>query len=267
MGIIKRADLESYTRNAVPMDLGDLQRRGDAVVSAAQEEAAKILRNAHEEHKRLANDASDAGKVDGFKEGHAKGLEEGTVLGIEQARKDQGSEIEAMLGQWTKALSQWEHDRSELMITARTEVIELAAHIASRVIKRVIDLDPEVVVDQLDSILESLVTPTDIRVSVHPGDLELLKRVMPAMVEQCAACNHADLVEDKDLAPGSCVVATKGGGIVDASISRQFDRVVAALLPAHRGPEYDKHLQASPQSDSENETTPQTSPESKDDAA
>lgn len=263
MGIIKRADLESYTRDAVPMDLGDLQRRGVAVVNAAQDEAAKILKSANEERQQLIGDASDLGNAEGFKEGHAKGLEEGTVQGTEQARKDHGSEIETMLEQWTITLSQWERDRSELMVAARTEVIQLAAHIASRVIKRVIDLDPEVVVDQLDSILDSLVTPTDIRVSVHPGDLELLKRVMPAMVEQCAACNHAELVEDKDLTPGSCVVATKGGGVVDASIARQLDRVVAALLPAHRGPEYDKHLEDSPQSDSEQ----QTSPESKDDAA
>jgi len=263
MGIIKRADLDSYTRDAVPMDLGDLQRRGVAVVNAAQEEAAKILRDAQAERDRLVGDASEVGRAEGFKEGHDQGLKDGTKLGTQQAHQDHGTELDGLLTQWSTALSNWEHDRSELMLAARTEVIELAAQIASRVIKRTIDLDPEVVVDQLDSVLDSLVTPTDIRVRVHPDDLELLNRVMPSMIAQCAACNHAELVEDKDLTPGSCVVATKGGGEIDASIARQLDRVVAALLPAHRGPEYDKHLEDTPLAESEDHANP----DSKDDAA
>lgn len=257
MGIIKRADLESYTRDAVPMDIGDLHQRGKAVIEAAQNEAAQILKDANTQRDKLVGDASKVGTEQGYQEGHAKGTEEGTASGIEQAERDHGQRLDVLIEGWTKALSEWESERSELMIAARTEVIELAAHIASRVIKRTIDLDPEVVVDQLESILDSLVSPTDIRVRAHPGDTELLARVMPAMVEKCSACNHAQLVEDDTLSPGSCVVTTKGGGTIDASILTQLDRVVATLLPAHRGPEYDQHL----------DEDGSTEPDSKDDAA
>lgn len=263
MGIIKRADLESYTREAVPMDLGDLHRRGQAVVSAAQDEAARILKEANEERGRLIGDASEVGNSAGHQEGHAKGHAEGIESGTSQAHAQHAAELDILIENWTNTLALWESDRNDLMLHARTEVIELAAQIAARVIKRTIDLDPEVVVDQLDSILETLVTPTDIRVNVHPNDMELLERVMPAMVERCSACNHAELIGDDSLTPGSCVVSTKGGGEIDASITTQLDRIVATLLPAHRGPEYDQHLEET----AEIEPDSQTDSKSKDDAA
>ena len=247
MGIIKRADLETYTRDAVPMDLGDLHRRGQAVVAAAKDEAARILKEAHEERDRLIGDATEVGHEAGYKDGHAKGHQEGMVKGIEQAHEDHAQRLEAMAKSWEGTLEQWEKDRGELMIHARTEVVELAASIAGRVIKRTVDLDPEVVVDQLEAVLEILVTPTDIHVRVHPQDMELLGRVMPGMVERCASAKHAELIGDDSLDPGSCVVLTKGGGEIDASIQTQLDRVVATLLPAHRGPGYDEHLEVESQ--------------------
>ncbi len=262
MGIIKRADLESYTRDAVAMDLGDLKRRGDAVVQASQEQAAQILKKANQERDDLVNGAAEVGTAKGYEEGHAKGLAQGIETGTNEARLEHGEELSALITRWSDALNSWEAERKDLMLAARTEVIELAAHIAARVIKRVIDLDPEVVVDQLEAVLDTLVTPTDIRVRVHPSDMDLLERVMPAMIERCAACDHAELVPDDSLAQGSCVVATKGGGGIDASISKQLDRVVATLLPAHRGPEYDQHLVDTPDL---NESSPES--DSKDDAA
>ncbi|MBO6512825.1 MAG: hypothetical protein JJ974_02520 [Phycisphaerales bacterium] len=263
MGIIKRADLETYTRDAVPMDLGDLQKRGEAVIAAAQEEAARILKEATEERERLVSDASETGHEEGYKAGFAKGQEAGTIEGTQQAEIEHTQRLESLASNWSSALEQWDTDRIDLMINARNEVIELAAHIASRVIKRTIDLDPEVVVDQLEVVLETLVTPTDIRIKTHPSDTELLKRVMPAMIQQCSACNHAELAEDDALTPGSCVVTTKGGGTIDASISTQLNRIVATLLPAHRGPDYDRHLDEDEGAD----TTDSTTSESKDDAA
>ncbi len=259
MGIIKRADLETYTRDAVPMDLGDLQKRGEAVIAAAQAEAARILKEANEERERLISDASETGRASGYQDGLAQGQKTGTEQGTQQAESEHATRLDQLAQAWSAALQSWDNDRSDLMLNARNEVIELASEIAARVIKRTIDLDPEVVVDQLETVLETLVTPTDIRVKVHPSDAELLKRVMPAMIEHCSSCNHAELAEDDALAPGSCVVTTKGGGTIDASITTQLNRIVATLLPAHRGPDYDAHL--------EEDEDSSASSESKEDAA
>ena len=41
MGVIKRADVGTHARDAIAMDLSDVQRRADAVVLAAQARPAR----------------------------------------------------------------------------------------------------------------------------------------------------------------------------------------------------------------------------------
>ena len=244
MGVIKRADLESYTRNAVPMDLGDLHARGEALVRAARDEANAILQRAQEERERLIEGAREEGHAEGFGQGEAEGREAGHAEGIELALREHAQRLEQIGGSWAAALDGFEQERAEMMLEAKREIVELAAHIAARVIKRSVELDPEVVTDQLDSVLETLVTPTKLRIRVSPEDQALLERVMGPMIERCAMCEHATIVEDPALAPGSVVASTGEGGEIDASISTQLDRIVAALMPAHRGPDYDELVDA-----------------------
>jgi len=239
MGVIKRSDVGTHARDAIAMDLSDVQRRADAVVHAAQEEASAILERARAERERLIASAREVGHEEGYERGHAEGLERGAEAGHAAAREEAAATLSGLERAWTEALDAWEHERRDLMHGAKTEVVHLAARIATRVVKRTVELDPEVVVDQLEAVLETLVSPTDLRIHANPGDTELLERVAPSMVERCAQCAHASIVPDPSLAPGSCVAKTKGGGEVDASIARQIDRIVASMLPAHRGEAYD----------------------------
>ncbi len=240
MGVIKRADLESYPRDAVPLDLGDLHARGEMLVKAAQDRAHEILKDAHEQRERLIEGASEQGHADGFAKGLEEGRERGRAEGIESARAEHESELRTLASNWTSALEQWEGERGEMLQSAKSGIVELASHIAARVIKRAVELDPEVVTDQLDHVLETLVAPTKLRLHVNPSDIPLLERVMGPMVERCAMCEHATLVEDPSVAPGGVVARTASGGEIDASITTQLDRLVAALMPAHRGPDYDE---------------------------
>lgn len=240
MGVIKRADLENYPRDAVPMDLGDLHARGQVIVKAAQDQARAILQDAHTRREQLVAGASEEGHAKGFEQGLEEGRERGHAEGIEAARTEHAALLEQLTTQWTSALEQWEGERREMLLEARAGVVELATHIAARIIKRAVELDPEIVTDQLDHVLESLVAPTKLRLHVNPGDVELLGRVMGPMIERCAMCDHATLVEDASVAPGGVVARTGSGGEIDASISTQLERIVAALMPAHRGPDYDE---------------------------
>lgn len=240
MGVIKRADLETYPRDAVPLDLGDLHARGQAIVQAAQDQARAILEQANSQRALLLKGASKEGHADGFARGLEEGREQGRSEGIESATQQHDAELTQLSAQWASTLEQWEQERRDMMLAAKSELVDLAAHIAARVIKRSVELDPEVVTDQLDDVLETLVAPTKLRLHVNPSDLPLLERVMGPMVERCAMCEHATLVEDPSVAPGGVVAMTSSGGEIDASITTQLDRIVAALMPAHRGPDYDE---------------------------
>jgi len=242
MGVIKRADAETHARDAIALDLADVQRRADAVVGAAQHEAREILARACDESDAIRARALEESRREGYERGLTEGRGAGADEGRIAAQGEMRERLDALETAWSAALGSWEHDRRDLMLAAKGELVELAASIAARVLKRSVDLDPEVVVDQLDAVLETLVSPTDLRVRAHPDDIELLGRVAPAMFERCAQCTHATIVPDPSLTRGSCVAHTGRGGTIDASIGAQLDRIAATLVPSHTNGAYDAVL-------------------------
>lgn len=232
MGMIKRADIEQYTRDAYVMNLSDLEKRGRSVIDAANAEAERIIRQAREERARLISSAEQTGQEQGYKEGYAKGLQEGTARGVEEARASTAEQIAGLESAWSEQLALFEQTRTQMLEQARVQVVELAAQIAKRVIRRSVELDPSLVLNELESVLSSITESTRFVISVHPEDAELIGQELPKMVERFSQCEHAQIVTDPGLERGSCVAKTTGGGVIDASIQTQLDRIIQALLPA-----------------------------------
>ncbi len=231
MGLIKRADIEQYTRDALVLDLHDLEKRGQAVIEAANAQANQILRDAHAQRDQLISSATNDGRDQGYKEGFEQGLAEGVAKGIEEARAAQAQLLDQLSQMWIAQLDGFEQQRDTMLEQARTQIVELGAQIAQRVTRRVIELDPSVVLNEMEAILSSMTESTRLVLAVHPGDIELAQAQLPKMIERFAACEHAQVVTDPSLEPGSCVARTPSGGIIDASITTQLDRIISALLP------------------------------------
>lgn len=231
MGMIKRADLERITREARVMDLDDLEKRGKAIIDNANAKAVEILSAAKKQRDRLISTASEEGHEQGSKTGYEAGFEEGRQAGIEQARQAHEEQLQQLLGMWADQLGAFEHQRDEMLEAARVECVELAGAIATRVVRRAIQLDPSIVISELESILSAITEPTRLVVSVHPDDAELINQELPALVDRFANCEHAQVVTDPSLPRGSCVGRTPSGGTLDASINTQLNRIIDALLP------------------------------------
>jgi flagellar assembly protein FliH len=231
MGMIRRADLEGCARNALVMDLGDLGARGEALVAEANRRAEQIVREARAERERLIATARDEGYRAGFAEGQAKGASEGEAKGVEQARAAQAETLETVTRGWAEALEAFESRREAMLQAARTEVVRLAAEIASRVTRRVVELDAEAVLPQIEAVLGVIARPSRLTLRVHPDDLAVAQAELPDIVARFDQCRHAELCADATLERGSCVAQTEEGGRIDADIASQLDRVLSALLP------------------------------------
>tara|TARA_R110000782_G_scaffold103991_12_gene191581 strand:+ start:1825 stop:2568 length:744 start_codon:yes stop_codon:yes gene_type:complete len=231
MGMIRRADLEGCARNALVMDLGDLGARGEALVAEANRRAEEIVREARAERERLIATAREEGYRTGLAEGLAKGAAEGEAKGIESARESQAGSLETITRAWTEALDAFESRRDGMLQAARTEIVRLAAEIASRVTRRVVELDASAVLPQIEAVLGVVARPSRMTLMVHPDDLALAERELPGIVSRFDLCRHAELRADPSLERGSCVAFTDEGGRVDADITSQLDRVLAGLLP------------------------------------
>ena len=235
MGVIKRADIEDYTRHAYVMDLDDLEKRGRSVVAAANAEAEQILLAANAKRAELLESAEKDGLSKGEKAGYEKGYADGVTQGVEAARTDHNEVLAQLSEIWTIQLDAFENQRNEMISQARTQIVELAAMIAQRVTRRIVELDPSVVLNQIEAALSSITESTRLVLSVHPDDAEISQTELHGMIEKFAACEHAQVVTDPSLERGSCVARTATGGIIDVTISNQLDRILDAMLPEDSG--------------------------------
>lgn len=240
MALIRRADAAQVARHAVVLDLGDLQAQGRALIQGAQREAARILSEARQERVSLYEGALQEGRAEGQAEGHAAGLRQGVEQGHAAALAERRADLDRLSGAWGEALVAFIGAREHVLASAQRDVLRLAAMIAGRVVKRAVGLNPGVVKDQIAAAIGLVLRPTRLVIAVSPSDAELARAAVPALMARTAQApggQHAEVVEDPSLEPGSCVVRLGEmelgvpGGVVDASIGTQLERMVEAMLP------------------------------------
>jgi flagellar assembly protein FliH len=245
MALIRHAEAQRIARDAIVLDLGDVQaqaaqlmeqarKRAEAIVSEARAEREKILANVHAQARA---------------EGLAKGTEEGKRAGAEQGRAAALGEWKSKLDQlekrWTESLASFESQRDRMVTEARADVLRLAMACTEKIVKRCVEIEPGVVADQMDAALSLIARPTEVLIQVHPDDASTAEAALPALMARLRTIRHAEFITDGTLARGSCVVRTRGsgaeagggggGGEIDASIAAQLERVAEMLLPGGEG--------------------------------
>ena len=108
--------------------------------------------------------------------------------------------------------------------------MQLSVSIARKVTKLQGQKDPAVVSANVDAAARMVVRATDVRLSLHPSQRQTLLAELPALKTQWPALAHVELVDDPTLAPGGCRIRTRGG-LIDADLDAQIDRIALELLP------------------------------------
>jgi flagellar assembly protein FliH len=237
MAMIRQANASTMARDAVVLDLGDLTRQADQIRARARAEAELILGRARAQREQILAGAAEEGRQLGF----AQGLEEGRSQGRDEGRAELIAELQPRLAalehSWNTALGEFQQARHALVADARHEALELAVRMGQLVTKRILDISPGVVLDQVSAVLSLVIHPSRLRIAVHPDDLPLVQEALPSLCARFNGRAHVELVPDETLSPGSCIARTAGdgragGGEIDASIDTQLQRIVEVLLPA-----------------------------------
>ncbi len=109
-----------------------------------------------------------------------------------------------------------------------TRIGAISLELAARIVRWVVDLDPDVAGRVLAECIDAVDPDTDrVRVRLHPKDAAHLRE---AEVESLGPISLR-LVDDVDIERGGCVVEA-GETTIDARIERQLDRVGEALAKA-----------------------------------
>jgi len=230
MAVIKSHNAAGMLKEAIVLDLGDLGRQAAKLQAAAEARARKTLGDAEQEAMRIIADASVIGMQQGKAEGQQQGLAEGRKQGRADALKQSADEFKRVTTAWTEAIRSWEETREAVERDARQAVIELSLRLAEKIVNRIIEVDPSVIVDQVAGALAHVLQRADVTVRINPQDRPVLEEALPGLIAEFAHLQHIRITEDADMLPGGCKV-TYGEGEIDATIDTQFARVVDLLLP------------------------------------
>jgi flagellar assembly protein FliH len=230
MALIKNVKSDRILKEAVVLDMGDLARQAERLLSSARAEASRIAQQAKVEAERLTTEAAQRGFDDGLVRGLEEGRAKGATDGRDQANSEMTLQLQQLASQWQAALTQWRGDRSAMLHDARDDVVRFAFALGKKVVHRLIQCDPTIARDQVGQALAVLSRPRAVEIKINPQDRPLIDQAFPELLASIEGCQHANVSEDSSITRGGCLVKTAGGE-VDATIETQLERIAEALVP------------------------------------
>lgn len=230
MSVVKGHNAATLIKDAIVLDLGDLGRQAAKLQAAADAKAKKTVTDAQAEAARIIEAARSKGFEQGRAEGVALGRAEGQKLGRADAVQQLSAQLKQLTQAWAQSVNGWDARREEIDREAREAVLDLALHLAEKLVHRVVEVDPTVVQDQLASALTHVLSPMEVTVEICPADRPVLEFALPELLAEFGHLKHIKLVDDESVTPGGCVV-TYGQGQIDATIETQLRRVVELMIP------------------------------------
>ncbi len=260
MALIKRVDSSEMVRQAVVLDLGDLHRQAEILRQQASDEAEQIRADALTERERIISGVRELAQEAGQKQGYEAGLIEGREAGRAEAVEQHREELDQLIAGWSEALDQFESHRTNLLEHTRQDMLAFVIEIASRVTKKLVELDDTTALRQLEAALVLVIEPSRLVIETHPEDRSITESALPALLAHFANNTNARIVDSQDISRGSCILRTQHG-CIDATIEHQIQRIADCLLgcephPSADAPPPKPESQAEPESNSDEQEPP-----------
>lgn len=181
----------------------------EEILKNARDEAAQIIAEAEEQSAIMAEAARDRLSAEIRQE-----LEAEMNIQINQLRDQFAATIEQV-----SCLS------SQIIAQSETEMVEFSLEIAKKIVGREVTIDREVALTLVKISLAKLHNRTFAKVLLNPEDYAYIQ----AHLEKADFHGSIELVEDRSISLGGCLIQTETGEI-DARIESQFDEIAYGLL-------------------------------------
>jgi flagellar assembly protein FliH len=209
--------------------LRDVERMARQMLIDARTQADELLGQARVDAEQIRARAYAEGLEQGRVDGRKRGIEEGRALGRQEALEQQRAALTGLSQTLVEMLRQVESVRDALLDEAQRDVIRLALAIARRVTRRLGERDADVLRANAADAERLAVSRRDLRISVHPSQLDLMRQTLAELQVNFPKLRHAEVTADETVAPGGCRVHT-AGGVIDADLDVQVQRIADDLL-------------------------------------
>lgn len=189
--------------------LEEARLEAEAIVEAAREEARRIVAEAEV----AAAEAIESARQEGYREGYEAG-----IAAADDATRDRVRAIAAIADNVTV-------DKTELVRECEAEIVALVMDVARKVLDREVQTDRRIVAKMVERAMARVTGQMVLRIRVNPDDYDLVRQ---HWAEALGDESLAEVMADKRVKPGGCVIDTEGGA-VDAQIDTQLNEIRRAF--------------------------------------
>lgn len=181
------------------------RRRGDRRRGFRRIDDRNLISRAREE----AQNIKEAAAKEGYQEG------------LMQAKAD--------LQDVKNAIASFAGAKQEVFEYIAPDILEISVEIAQKIIKKELQQDPTIIIDNIMEILKGLSKEeTKITLRVNPAQVSLLKSEIPSVMSNVGLDAKVLIVPDDAIMGGGCMVTTTNG-VIDATIETQLAVISEAL--------------------------------------
>lgn len=173
--------------------------------------------------------AREAGFQQGYQDGLVKGLEQGLAQGLQEGQKQAHDESRAVFleqkRQIQSLITHFESDLDMARESVASDILKLSLELAKAMLKTSLQIKPELIVDLVQHILNTLPTvQPPAFIVLHPSDAHLINKHIGNELSE----SGWRIIEDASIEPGGCKIETSTNE-VDASLTNRWQYLVDAL--------------------------------------
>jgi flagellar assembly protein FliH len=181
----------------------------DQMLDMARAEAERIIAQA-EEHAAIIEQVSSDKAVNTAKM---------------QLEAEHAAKFDELRAEYAASIAELAAARERFTAGVEAELVQLALQIAKKVVAREVSIDRDIALTLVKVSLGKLHNRSVAEIHLNPDDYAYVKNHLDKLDYR----GQIELVEDKSISPGGCLVHTETGDI-DARIESQFDEISHGLL-------------------------------------
>ncbi|UPA16160.1 flagellar assembly protein FliH [Borrelia coriaceae] len=210
--------------------LEEAKEQANKIVSLANERAEALQKEAEE--KKGAIELESNLKIEQIVKEHGERLKKELEIETERGRNEgydagfkKGCEdYDKVLRKLNNMISSLVAKRKEILESSGEHIMNLVMQIAVKVVKRIIDSQKDVVIENVNEALKKIKSKTNIVIRVNLDDIDIVNHQKHEFISKFDFIENLEVIEDVNIGKGGCVIETDFGEI-DARISSQLDKI------------------------------------------
>lgn len=229
MALVKALEFEKNGDKHEVFNLRDIADEARQIVAEAFRQKQKILEEAEAEVSRRFEQAQKDGYARGFEDGAGEGRRQGHEKALAEARKEFAGKSEKTMTALRQVLHDFQRCKDAVAWQAEQDTVVLVLAIAEKVIKKAIETDSDIVLQNIREALEFVSPHTRVIIKMSPMELDHVESMAGKSDSVFGQFSSLKFEPDPDISPGGCLVTTEQGTI-DARIETHIERIAAELV-------------------------------------